>query len=1471
MRSLCSGVIFLLSVTILPLLFTGHVYSASSTWSQTNWAGGNGQSGFTDSSKFSTATNLVTTTANQLTLAENLGTGNDGPCIITTTVTLDGSSANTCVGRSVADAYHANIPTLVSPGATSITIPAITPEGTAATLQSTGDVGYGASVVAGVDGFARISFMDFTSGSLKYIQCETTDCSSKTVTIVDSNAKTDNFGGLTSMKLGTDGLARIAYHDETAKSLKYAVCNNSACSVPTITTILTVGGGGNAGKWVSLVLDSSNNPHISYHRGTGGGAGGRLEVATYVGSGGTGCTSAAWTCSNVYSPSGWGTAIGLGPDGFPRIAFNAIDNFVDHLRYIQCTNLTCSTKSSNSPVIVDAVADTGDSGYIPAMLIAPDGFARIAYQDYTHNQLKFAQCTNAECTAVNLAIIDSTGPGTFTSMEFGTDGLIRVGYRIYAVGAKFAVCHNTSCSSSTVNFIERGNFYGTSLALRPDNTYMMAYYVSGDKDLRFARPVVDINQATKFSIGDEVVILDLQGTSADYENVGKYETRFITNISGNDVFLDAPLNNIYDGTTQKIMLQRVPQYTDVTLTDTSSPPASGLWAHWKMDESAWNGTTNEVVDSSGNGRHGTTVNGTTPVTGRLTRAASFDAIDDYITIPNFLGGADGTYPSFTLSAWVRAYPKNNMVIFGTNQNSCDALEYNNADIQLGTDTGCVVWSNARPTYGVWHQIAVTVTNSVSAELYVDGVSKGAKDISGFPQYWGTGNEIISFLGRNYCSGDCRLSGYLDDVRIYTRALSAAEVVSLQLPAMTVSPFSTTDGTGGILFFRASGAVTVGSLGIIDASGLGYIGGAVGTSSNGGAGGVTYNGAGGSGGLADGNNGIAGQGGGGGGSGGNTTAGIGAPGTVGGGGGGGGGKTNCGNGGGGAGGGYATVGAAGGYRAGTAGTAGSGGTGGSGGNGNISGSCADGGGSGGGGSYGDATLSKLFLGSGGGGAGESGNGTGGVGGNGGGAIAIFANSLTVSGNIYANGLNGANGTAYGSGGGGGAGGSVLLKIHSATLGSSLVSASAGNGGSVNTCCATVNQVGGAGGLGRIAVFAVNSASGSTTPSYGTAASIGYASSGLLTSSVFDTQQNSDWGVVTLSAVLPISTTARVKLRSSNDSSMSGATMFSSCNLVSSGADASTSSCAADQNRYIQYQLLLASANTTNTPSFTGFALDYDLHAEPTNTPTPSAAVPTSVPDTNPPAFTLKKIGQVTYSSLYSTYYYTANKPLLYGTGETGAVVSLSVDGVTHATKPTINEKGEWSIGDYNFTIGSHALDFTAIDAVGNESEVKFTLVIDPYYAVQNQSDNVETTVEPTTTLSDVPSPSEPPKPTSAAQSASTDGVLSSLTIRLVDLNGNPLVGVLVTLRSDPKTAVTNNNGEATFTDVEKGQHTLSFEYNGKKIERPINLETDDQEYKLEVTIEPNIPDRFKWYGFGAASVFLLVILLAIFKQRRHLSA
>lgn len=130
------------------------------------------------------------------------------------------------------------------------------------------------------------------------------------------------------------------------------------------------------------------------------------------------------------------------------------------------------------------------------------------------------------------------------------------------------------------------------------------------------------------AVGDEVLIINLQGTSGDNANVGKYETKTISAISTATLTVSA-LTNAYDGTTQKIMVQRVPNYTSVTVN-------SGI----TLTANAWDGTKGGVLFFRANGT--VTVTGTISMASKGFRGGlTGTAPENYTGRPSFAGGGGG--------------------------------------------------------------------------------------------------------------------------------------------------------------------------------------------------------------------------------------------------------------------------------------------------------------------------------------------------------------------------------------------------------------------------------------------------------------------------------------------------------------------------------------------------------------------------------------------------------------------------------------------------------------------------------------------------------------------------------------------------------------------------------------------------------------------------------------------------------------
>src|SRR5258708_2724515 len=120
-------------------------------------------------------------------------------------------------------------------------------------------------------------------------------------------------------------------------------------------------------------------------------------------------------------------------------------------------------------------------------------------------------------------------------------------------GADGACSVTADTTISTGTCVGRGNADGI-------NTTVSANTLAGQNQITVAATT-----GLSASPSDEILIINMQGTTSNNTTVGNFETAHITNIAGTTLTLNHNLVNSYDGTTQKIMVQRVPNYTTVSV------------------------------------------------------------------------------------------------------------------------------------------------------------------------------------------------------------------------------------------------------------------------------------------------------------------------------------------------------------------------------------------------------------------------------------------------------------------------------------------------------------------------------------------------------------------------------------------------------------------------------------------------------------------------------------------------------------------------------------------------------------------------------------------------------------------------------------------------------------------------------------------------------------------------------------------
>ena len=199
-------------------------------------------------------------------------------------------------------------------------------------------------------------------------------------------------------------------------------------------------------------------------------------------------------------------------------------------------------------------------------------------------------------------------------------------------------------------------------------------------------------------------------------------------------------------------------------------------------------------DSSGNGNHGEP-NGVTFVSGNIGQAIELDGVDDYVAIPNFNYASPG-HTQVSACAWIRTSNPFNQTIVTFDRNSYWRLEINGDGAEDGQVGWCVMTSTGQADFGShtrvddgqWHHVMGVFDNG-ALMVFIDGkldnsTTAGSTFGTEITRYGfvGTRSEADVFDGAQN-SPAWPFAGNLDDVRIYERALSQAEIANLAgLPA-----------------------------------------------------------------------------------------------------------------------------------------------------------------------------------------------------------------------------------------------------------------------------------------------------------------------------------------------------------------------------------------------------------------------------------------------------------------------------------------------------------------------------------------------------------------------------------------------------------------------------------------------------------------------------------------------------------------
>jgi hypothetical protein len=212
---------------------------------------------------------------------------------------------------------------------------------------------------------------------------------------------------------------------------------------------------------------------------------------------------------------------------------------------------------------------------------------------------------------------------------------------------------------------------------------------------------------------------------------------------------------------------------------------------WKFDE----GSGTNALDSSTNSHFGT-IQGASYVPGISNYALAFNGSNSYVFVSDSVGGGtsvaglDIGVRDWTVAAWIKTTGSGMVVtkmgwIGGSNPDGWAISVSGNGTLGAAlhkSNVGTVnIFSGDGKIVndGQWHHIAVAFNRSANMVRYVDGIATGTQYSLAALIGQSVDNSMQFRIGARDQTGDeVFFNGLIDDVRVYARVLSPAEIASL---------------------------------------------------------------------------------------------------------------------------------------------------------------------------------------------------------------------------------------------------------------------------------------------------------------------------------------------------------------------------------------------------------------------------------------------------------------------------------------------------------------------------------------------------------------------------------------------------------------------------------------------------------------------------------------------------------------------
>jgi len=276
------------------------------------------------------------------------------------------------------------------------------------------------------------------------------------------------------------------------------------------------------------------------------------------------------------------------------------------------------------------------------------------------------------------------------------------------------------------------------------------------------------------------------------DTCGEIQSRWDLSVDADGYNVYRSLNNDSNGCNYSLTAsgcELIGQLAEAMDYDLDNDGTDDLVAQWKMNEDLWDGSSNEVRDSSGQTptNHGEAKNGlNTTATAKFDRSGNFDGVNDYINC----GSSNNLEVSTaTVQAWIkRASTDTRDAILADNESSALDKDHHlwfeisdNDKLAIifgdGTDSA-TKYSTGTINDTDWHHVAVVrddADGTGTITFYIDGQAESSQSYSLSSNIALLGNDDFWVGKSNVIGYESPFYGLIDNLSIYNSAKTAEQI------------------------------------------------------------------------------------------------------------------------------------------------------------------------------------------------------------------------------------------------------------------------------------------------------------------------------------------------------------------------------------------------------------------------------------------------------------------------------------------------------------------------------------------------------------------------------------------------------------------------------------------------------------------------------------------------------------------------